>query len=115
MNLVVFLGEVVKHSYYRYYAEEKISEETYKHLILTSALANGASAVTSSLGAGIGFFLGTCLFPLGGGAVGAMLGSFLAGLGTSTAVRYYMDKKNPGRVEKTNEYVITDEERKKSY
>ena len=61
LTLAVFLGELAVHSYRRFAAKEKISDETYKHLILTSALANGASAVGSSLGAGIGFFIGTLM------------------------------------------------------
>jgi hypothetical protein len=115
LTLGVFLGELAVHSYRRFAAKEKISDETYKHLILTSALANGASAVGSSLGAGIGFFIGTLIFPAGGGAVGAMIGSFIAGYGASATVRHYMDKKNPGTIEITDTNVITDEEKKKSY
>jgi hypothetical protein len=55
------------------------------------------------------------MFPIGGGAVGAMIGTFIAGYGASATVRRFLDKKNPGMLEKLDEFVITDEEKTKAY
>jgi outer membrane lipoprotein SlyB len=66
------------------------------------------------LGAGVGFFIGSLIWPAGGGAVGIFLGNIIGGMIGSTTARNYMDK-NQGIVEKMDEIIITDEEKEKSY
>ena len=100
MALGVFAAEVCVLTWQRYGADERISDETYKHRVATSFFSNGASYLGGCAGAGIGCLIGNLFCPGVGGYYGSMIGSLIGGAAASMTVEYFMGDKGPFKVEK---------------